>query len=120
MKIKTGLPHEKNGGYTLVLFGKPRIKRQTRAGHLVYVDCHILTATKLGHGSYLFEQISTNLSLSIQKRMKDFAKKLAKEHLKGRSNLYKKPTKKRPLMSPLFIQSTNWSGFYFSTQSLFK
>lgn len=107
MKILTNAPHENNGGHTLVLFGKPWIKFQPSSGHLVYVDCYIVKATKLEKFGYCFENTDElNLSQSSLKKMQAYAKKLAESHIKKKGwSLKKKHTG--------YTQNPKRSGFYF-------
>ncbi len=107
MKILTNAPHENNGGHTLVLFGKPWIKFQPWAGHLVYVDCHIVKATKQEKIGYYFENTyELKLSQGSLKKIRAYAKKLAESHIEKRGWSLKKEQRE-------YIQNKNLSGFYF-------
>lgn len=115
MKIKTSLPHEKNGGYTLALFGKPRIKVQKAAGHLIYVDCKIITAEreKVGSNFFLFYG-NLKLSKSTLSSMIGYARKLAQSHIGQRKWYLKKTTK---FGKVTFIQNRAFSGFIFEIET---
>lgn len=105
MRIRTDLPHEKSGGHTIVLFGKPRIKYQSHAGHMVYIDCHVITAKYLKHVIYDFKNEPLTLSEKTIARMRTYAKKLAQAHINKKGWKVKSGSQ--------YIQNANWYGFYF-------
>lgn len=115
MKIKTNLPHEINGGYTLALFGKPRIKMQKAAGHLIYVDCHIITAVKKEHGFMFIRTYEMpKLSKSTLQSMLGYARKLAQSHITQKKWCLKKTTRFGKVE---FIRNKVFSGFYFEIET---
>jgi hypothetical protein len=114
MKIKTGLPHEHEGGETIVLFGKPRIKYQTFAGHMVYVDCHVLFATpfKPYDHRYTFENKCIDIGKckpGIINTMRSHAKKLAQAHIQKKGWVINEKGSE-------FIQVNSLRGFYFKVK----
>lgn len=111
MKIKTNLPHEINGGYTLALFGKPRIKMQKAAGHLIYVDCQIIIAQREKF-HYNFSRFNgyLKLSKSTLSSMIGYARKLAQSHIGQKKWSLKNKTN---FGEETFIQNRAFCGFYF-------
>lgn len=115
MKIKTNLPHEINGGYTLALFGKPRIKIQKAAGHLIYVDCQIIIAQR-EELDYNFSRFNgyLKLSKSTLSSMLGYARKLAQSHITQKKWCLKKTTR---FGKAEYIQNKAFSGFYFEIET---
>ncbi len=111
MKIKTNLIHEKEGGYTMALFGKPRVNLQTVAGSRVYVHCHLIAATQVRTVTYKFEYVYADLPKGTIKRMQAYAKKLAQDHVAKKGWKIKK-TEKMFSDEP-YVVCGNWCGFHF-------
>ncbi len=111
MKITTNSPHEKNGGHTLALFGKPRIRRMKYPGNLIYVDCHIIVANKIKETIfYTFVETQTiELPKNMITKMCAHARKLAIEHIAKKGWSLKKSHKYR--------RGHLWNGFTFEAKT---
>ena len=115
MKILTGLSHEKNGGYSMALFGRPRIQSPKRGEHVVYVDCHIILAIvePISGKGYIFSDIDLTainpelfrIPTFTESKMRSYARKLARDFVKKRCwNIG---------LGDEYIQNNHWHGFYF-------
>ena len=105
MKIKTGLQYEKDGGYSLALFGVPSIRSMGKGVFLIYVDCHVVAAKPV-KSMYKFETIWTDLSVQTLDKMRHYAKKLAQAHIKKRGWKIKAG-------QAYYTQSNLFFGFHF-------
>ncbi len=97
MKIKTGLPHENNGGTTTVMFAKPTISHGLRP--FVRVELSIIAVAVREFeplvSKYNVTYFQPNLKEEHQAKIIAYAKKLSGEHVakKGYKIINKKGEK---------------------------
>ena len=106
MKIKIDLQHERDGGYSLALFGIPSIRNMGKGVFLIYVDCHVVAAEPINL-MYKFKTIWPKLSIQTRDKMCAYAKKLAQAHINKRGWKIK-------FGKADYTQSNVFFGFHFT------